>query len=112
MLILYFIVLTIAIAFNLLHFPMTGYIFISSPLIPFIDIIIQLFRTKGDKETSLLSSVGVFLFSVFLTVKFLYMQGEHLFFWMAFPVTTLYIFRFFKKNIKSKSRFFFTSTLY
>lgn len=112
MLIAYIIVLLIAISFKILHFPWTIWIFFSSPLFPFVDIIIQLVRKKGDKETRLLSSIGVFLLSLFLMFKFSYWSGDYLFFWIAITVLSVFIFRFLQKKINYNVRFFLTGLLF
>ncbi|HRE76068.1 MAG TPA: hypothetical protein PK798_07310 [Flavobacteriales bacterium] len=112
MLITYLIVLIIAIVFKLLHFPGAGLIFVISPLFPFLDVIIQSFRDKGDQETRLLSSIGVFLISLFLLVKFLFWPYALLFFCLAFAVTSLFVFRFFRKKANYNIRFFITTLLF
>lgn len=112
MIITYLILLLIAIIFKILHFPGTSLIFVISPLFPFIDIIIQLIRKKGDKETRLLSSIGVFFLSLFLLFKFLYWPGDNLLFCISIVILSIFIFRFLQKKIKYNVRFFITSILF
>lgn len=112
MLVTYLLLLLIAIVFKILHFPGTGLIFIISPLFPLIDIIIQSIRKKGDKETRVLSSIGVFILSLFLLFKFLYWPGNQLLFWIAIAVLVVFVFRFFQKKINFDTRFYITILLF
>lgn len=111
MLLTYLILLIIAIVFKLLHFPGTGLIFICAPLFLLIDIIIQSIRKQGDKETRILSAVGVLFLSIYLLFKFLHWPSSQLLFWIALILPIIYLFRVIQKKIGYNFRFFLTGFL-
>ena len=111
MLITYFIFLALAVTFRLLHFPGASLLFLVSPLFPLIDILVQSLRKKGDKETRILSSIGVFLLAVFTLFKFLHWPGEIMWFFIGMGVLLAYLIRFFMKKLKADLRFFLVAFL-
>ncbi|MFK7787640.1 MAG: hypothetical protein AB8B56_21135 [Crocinitomicaceae bacterium] len=111
MLITYVIVLLIAVVFRMLHFPGTSLLFLISPLFPLIDILVQSIRKGGDKETRILSSVGIFFISVFVLFKFLHWPGNQLWFCLGIVVLLIYLVRRFMKKISVNLRFVLVATL-
>ena len=105
MLITYFIILIITLVFKALHWPGVSILLLISPLFPLIDILVQSIRKNTDKETRILSAVGLFFLSLFFLFKFLYWPGSSLWFVISMILFAVYVLRYFQKKFKYNRRY-------
>lgn len=111
MLLLYVLFLTIAIVFQLFHFPFASLIFIFSTLLLFSDILIQSSIKQDNKEIRLLSAVGAFMLSIYLGLKFLHWPISQFIYWISIIIPIIYLIRSFQKKVEFNLRFCLTSFL-
>lgn len=112
MLIAYFILLLITLTFKVLHWPLVSVLFLISPVFLLIDILIQAIRKNEDKETRLLSAIGVFFLSIFTLFKFLYWPGTSLWFVISIIILAVFVIRFFQKKVNYNTRYILVGILF
>lgn len=105
MIITYFIIVLIAILLKILHFPGASLLFLIGPIFPLIDILIQAIRKKENKEVRILSSISIFLISIFLLLKFLHWPLSGIAFLLALAISAFTFIRFFQKKVSWNLRF-------
>lgn len=112
MLITYFIFLFLGVFFKVMHWPGASIILLISILFPLIDIIVQAIRKKGDRETNVLSAIGLLFLSLFLVFKFQHWPGGNPMFFIATLILGIYFFRFISKKLKFNFRFILITLIF
>lgn len=106
MIITYSIFLLLAIIFKMMQWPGAGPLFLIGPVFLFTDIIIQSVKKKEDQLGRILSSVGLFLLSLFISFKFLRWSNSSVILIVSMAILIIYFFQFFKLKSKLNTRFF------